>query len=51
MPTGAMAGGIIIGISQEISTAFLPAEYKIAVSFLIMIAVLLFRPRGLMGGG
>jgi len=48
---GAMAGGIIIGISQEISTAFLPAEYKIAVSFLIMIAVLLFRPRGLMGGG
>lgn len=48
---GAMAGGIIIGISQEISTAFLPAEYKIAVSFLIMITVLLFRPRGLMGGG
>ncbi|HQE97947.1 MAG TPA: branched-chain amino acid ABC transporter permease, partial [Methanothrix sp.] len=48
---GAMAGGLIIGISQEISTAFLPAEYKIAVSFLIMIAVLLFRPRGLTGGG
>ena len=47
---GAMAGGMIIGLSQEISTAFLPAEYKIAVSFVIMIAVLLFRPKGLMGG-
>jgi branched-subunit amino acid ABC-type transport system permease component len=47
---GAMAGGMIIGITQELSTAILPAEYKIAVSFLIMIAVLLFRPRGLMGG-
>jgi neutral amino acid transport system permease protein len=36
---GAMAGGMIIGLAQEISTAFLPAEYKIAVSFAIMIAV------------
>jgi len=47
---GAMAGGIIIGLTQEISTAFLPAEYKIAVSFIIMVLVLLFRPNGLMGG-
>lgn len=48
---GAMAGGLIIGLAQELSTAFLPGEYKIAVSFLIMIMVLLFRPKGLMGGG
>jgi neutral amino acid transport system permease protein len=48
---GAMAGGIIIGLAQEISTAFLPAEYKIGVSFAIMIAVLFFRPKGLLGGG
>jgi neutral amino acid transport system permease protein len=47
---GAMAGGMIIGLAQEISTAFLPAEYKIAVSFVIMIAVLFFRPKGLLGG-
>lgn len=47
---GAMAGGMIIGLAQEISTAFLPAEYKIAVSFAIMIAVLFFKPRGLLGG-
>ena len=48
---GAMAGGMIIGLAQEISTAILPAEYKIAVSFAIMIAVLFFRPNGLLGGG
>ncbi len=47
---GAMCGGMIIGLAQEISTAFLPAEYKIAVSFAIMIAVLFFRPKGLLGG-
>jgi neutral amino acid transport system permease protein len=47
---GAMAGGIVIGLAQEVSTAFLPGEYKVAVSFLIMIAVLLFRPKGIMGG-
>ena len=48
---GAMAGGLIIVLAQEISTAILPAEYKIAVSFAIMIAVLFFRPNGLLGGG
>jgi branched-subunit amino acid ABC-type transport system permease component len=48
---GAMAGGMIIGLAQEISTAFLPAEYKIAVSFAIMIVILFFKPKGLFGGG
>jgi neutral amino acid transport system permease protein len=49
-PYGALAGGMIIGLSQEISTAVLPPEYKIAVSFLIMVAVLLLKPEGIMGG-
>ena len=49
-PYGAAAGGVIIGLSQEMSTAVIPAEYKIAVSFVIMIAVLLIRPEGIMGG-
>lgn len=48
---GAMLGGMVIGLSQEMSMAFLPGEYKVAVSFAIMIAVLFFRPRGIMGGG
>jgi len=49
-PYGAAAGGIIIGLSQEISIAILPGEYKLAVSFAIMIAVLLIKPEGIMGG-
>jgi neutral amino acid transport system permease protein len=49
-PYGAMLGGMVIGLSQELSTLILPSEYKIAVSFLIMIVVLLLRPEGIMGG-
>lgn len=48
-PYGAMAGGIIIGLAQELSTAILPTEYKLAVGFAIMIVVLLVRPQGIMG--
>lgn len=49
-PYGAMAGGIIIGLAQELSTAILPTEYKLAVGFAIMIVVLLVRPQGIMEG-
>lgn len=48
-PYGAIAGGFIIGIAQEVSLLWLPSEYKHAVGFLIMIVVLIFRPRGLFG--
>jgi branched-chain amino acid transport system permease protein/neutral amino acid transport system permease protein len=48
-PYGAMAGGIIIGLSQEISTAFISTAYKPAVSFVILILVLLVRPSGIFG--
>ncbi len=48
-PYGAMAGGIMIGLAQELSTAILPPEYKMAVAFAILIIVLLLRPQGIMG--
>lgn len=48
-PYGAMVGGLIIGLAQELSTAVLPTEYKLAIGFAIMIAVLFVRPRGVMG--
>jgi branched-subunit amino acid ABC-type transport system permease component len=46
---GAMLGALSIGLVAEFSTAFLPASYKGALSFLIMAVLLLFRPRGLLG--
>ena len=48
-PYGAMVGGVVIGLAQELSTAILPTEYKLAVAFVIMIAVLFVRPRGILG--
>ncbi len=48
-PYGAMLGGLIIGLAQDLSLIVLPSEYKIAVSFVVMIIVLVFRPKGVMG--
>ncbi len=48
-PYGAFVGAMIVGICQQVSTAFLSPAYKPAVAFVIMILVLLVRPRGLMG--
>jgi len=45
-----IAGGIIIGMSQELSTAALPMEYKFAVSFVVMTLVLLLKPEGIFWG-
>jgi branched-chain amino acid transport system permease protein len=49
-PLGALAGGIILGVVQQVSTAFLLPTYKPAVAFLLLIVILLIRPRGLFGG-
>ncbi len=47
---GALLGGLIIGVVQQLSTAFLLPTYKPAVAFLFMILVLLIRPKGIFGG-
>lgn len=49
-PYGALAGGLIIGMIQQVSTAFLNPAYKPAVAFIVMIILLLVRPQGLFGG-
>lgn len=49
-PYGALLGGMIIGISEEVSTAFISTGYKPAVAFIIMIIMLLVKPTGLLGG-
>jgi branched-chain amino acid transport system permease protein/neutral amino acid transport system permease protein len=47
---GALVGGLVIGIAQQVSTAFLMPTYKPAVAFILMILILLFRPKGIFGG-
>jgi len=49
-PYGAMAGALIIGLAEELSTPFIPTEYKTAVSLVLLVLVLLVRPRGLFAG-
>jgi branched-chain amino acid transport system permease protein/neutral amino acid transport system permease protein len=48
-PLGALAGGMIVGIAQEVSTEFFATGYKPGVAFIILITILLLRPRGLFG--
>ncbi len=48
-PYGAMLGGLIVGISSEVAAAVSNPNYKDVVAFVILIAFLLVRPRGLFG--
>lgn len=49
-PYGAIAGGMVIGIAQEMSTLVISPSYKAAVAFAIMVVMLVVRPTGLFGG-
>ena len=46
---GAVVGGFIIGITESISTLFLPTDYRDSVAFVVMVLILLAWPRGLFG--
>lgn len=49
-PYGAIAAALIIGVAQELSTLWLGSQYKQGIALLIMILVLLIRPKGLFKG-
>jgi branched-chain amino acid transport system permease protein len=46
---GAMAGGLILGLSETFVVAYGSSGYRDAIAFVIIIAVLLVRPQGLFG--
>ena len=48
-PYGAIAGGLVIGLAQELSVPWLGSEYKLGVALFIMVVILLVRPQGLFG--
>ncbi|MEO8280415.1 MAG: branched-chain amino acid ABC transporter permease [Ideonella sp.] len=48
-PIGAVVGGVLLGVASELSVPFVGPSYKIAVAFVLMLLVLLLRPRGLFG--
>ena len=47
--TGALAGGVLIGVSEAMAGFFLAPSAKSMFSFALLILVLLFRPSGLLG--
>ena len=47
--SGAVVGGVILGICESLWVAVLPALWAPSLSYLIIIAVLLIRPTGLFG--
>jgi branched-chain amino acid transport system permease protein len=48
-PLGAMVGGLLVGLAESFSVSVLPAAYKDATAFAILLVVLFFRPHGLFG--
>lgn len=46
---GAVIGGLIVGLAESLSVPIFGAEYRAAIAFLILIAILLVRPTGLFG--
>jgi branched-subunit amino acid ABC-type transport system permease component len=46
---GAVVGGLVIGVAEELSLLALPVAYRSAVGFLAIIVALLFFPRGILG--
>ena len=46
---GAVVGGLILGVTESVSTLLLPTDYRDSIAFLVMIGILLLRPQGLFG--
>ena len=46
---GAILGGLLLGVIDNIVAAYLSAQYRAAIPLLLLVAVILFRPQGLLG--
>jgi branched-chain amino acid transport system permease protein len=46
---GAVVGALLLGVAESLTGAYLTIQYKNTLAFVIIIAVLLLRPEGLLG--
>lgn len=46
---GAVLGGIVIGVAEQMTAGYISTNYRDAVTFLILIGVLLLKPEGILG--
>ncbi len=48
---GAVLGGLLLGVVESLAAGLISSEYKDALAFLILLAVLFFKPTGILGRG
>ncbi|MEH0294820.1 branched-chain amino acid ABC transporter permease [Agrobacterium sp. CCNWLW71] len=46
---GALAGGLLIGVLDNLTAAYVTAEYRAALPLVLLIAIILVRPQGILG--
>ena len=46
---GALGGSLVVGLAEALAVPLIGAEYRAAVAFLVLLAVLLVRPTGIAG--
>jgi len=46
---GALVGGIVIGVAETLSGFYLPEGFKDVAAYILLLAVLMLRPEGLLG--
>jgi branched-chain amino acid transport system permease protein len=46
---GALLGGLIVGVAENLAAAYVSPAYKDAVALMIFMVVILFKPQGLLG--
>jgi branched-chain amino acid transport system permease protein len=48
-PVGAIAGGIVFGVAEQLAIVFLPQSLSPVVGFIILVATIMLRPAGMFG--
>jgi branched-chain amino acid transport system permease protein len=46
---GALLGGLIVGVSENLAAAYISSSYKDAVALVVFMLVIFFKPQGLLG--
>lgn len=45
---GAILGGLILGVTENLAAAYISSGFKDAIAFMLIVAILIFKPSGLM---
>jgi branched-chain amino acid transport system permease protein len=46
---GAVLGGLLIGVAEQLTAGYLSPDYRDAITFVILILILILKPEGLLG--